>query len=102
MQSPLPNWKKKWQLLLPPYALHADSSASSMGISTVPNLRKLIFTIRVSCGGEENALMHRDHYLFLCLLWYSPESSACIETLLMLNAPQTWFSIYSMTQKANI
>lgn len=73
-----------------------------MGSSTVSNLIKLIFTITVSCSGAENALMHHDHYLFLCLLWYFPESSACIETLLMLDAPQTWFRIHSMTQRANI
>lgn len=46
--------------------------------------------------------MRRDHYLFLCLLWRCPEASACAETLLMLNSPQTQVRIYSMAQRANI
>lgn len=73
-----------------------------MGNSTVSNLIKLIFTITVSCSGEENALMHHDHNLFLCLLWYFPESSSCAETLLMLNAQQPWFRIHFKTQRADI
>lgn len=101
-QSPLPNWEQKWQLLLPPHPLHLDISTSSMGNSTVSNLIKLIFTITVCCSGEENTLMHHDNYLFLCLLWFLPESLSCVETLLMLSAPQTWFRIHSRTQRANI